>query len=102
MGDIAAVFFGNAITSLIVLTLLMIMQSLSIPGAIPPWGGGENLNASSRKPKRSCATSSGTLQILKILFCSLLRNQANNFIYQFKLCGNIITGNPVKPFMNDL
>ena len=70
IGESAAVFFGKAITSLMDDWSAQIMQSLSMPGAIPPCGGGENLKASSRKPNLYCATSSGILHIRKIHFCN--------------------------------
>ncbi len=66
MGQTPAVFFGKAITSRIVLSPAMSMTSRSSPGAIPPCGGAPYLNASSRKPNRRSASSSGKPTMLKI------------------------------------
>src|SRR5208283_3485649 len=57
IGSTAFCVFGNAITSRNESVPQSIMQILSTPKAIPPWGGAPYLSASSRKPKRSIASS---------------------------------------------
>src|SRR5205085_1591964 len=49
--------FGNAITSRIASVPARVAASRSRPNAMPPCGGGPNLNASSRKPNFDSASS---------------------------------------------
>ncbi len=54
----AAWFFGNAITSRMLLSPAAIITMRSIPSAIPPCGGAPYYSASMKNPKRSSICSS--------------------------------------------
>src|ERR1700678_238760 len=57
IGSTAFCVLGKAITSRSESVPQSIMQIRSTPNAIPPWGGAPYLSASSKKPKRSIASS---------------------------------------------
>src|SRR3989338_2371761 len=56
INDSAALFLGNAMTSLIDSLPVIIATILSKPRAIPPWGGVPYLNASSKNPNLDSAS----------------------------------------------